>query len=399
MTYDRLQQWFYKTIREVPLKFKRYLWDEINWSARLVIITGARGVGKTTLMLQYIKEKLPISGETLYVRADDLYFDRHSIVELAEEFAAHNGKYLFIDEIHKYPNWSREIKNIYDQFPELKVVITGSSTIEITKGEGDLSRRALFYHLQGLSFREYLEFEKELTFPSLTIEEITNNPIELSMDITSNIRPLTYFEEYMKTGYFPFYKEDREEYYKRINQIVNTTLYMDIPATLSIHYEAVINMKKLLGLITEMVPFKPNITKLSRQVGLSRESLVKYLQYLDKADLITLLYSSKKGVSHLNKPEKIYLNNTNTIYALNPSLPDTGNMRETFFLNQVQSKWLVRYPEKGDFLVKDKLLFEIGGKNKSNQQIADYKDAWIAADEIEIGTGRKIPLWLFGFLY
>lgn len=399
MTYDRLQQWFYKTIRDVPLKFKRYLWNEINWNARLLIITGARGVGKTTLMLQYIIEKLPVSEETLYVRADDLYFDRHSIVELAEEFTAHNGKYLFIDEIHKYPNWSREIKNIYDQFPELKVVITGSSTIEITKGEGDLSRRALFYHLQGLSFREYLEFEKELTFPSLTIEEITNNPIELSMGITSNIRPLTYFEEYLKTGYFPFYSEDREEYYKRINQIVNTTLYIDIPATLSIHYEAVINMKKLLGLITEMVPFKPNITKLSRQIGLSRESLVKYLQYLDKADLITLLYSSKKGISHLNKPEKIYLNNTNTIYALNPSFPDKGNMRETFFLNQVQSKWPVRYPEKGDFLVQDKFLFEIGGKNKSNQQIADYKDAWIVADEIEIGTERKIPLWLFGFLY
>jgi predicted AAA+ superfamily ATPase len=174
---------------------------------------------------------------------------------------------------------------------------------------------------------------------------------------------------------------------------------MDIPATLTMHYEAVINMKKLLGLITEMVPFKPNITKLSRQIGLSRESLVKYLQYLDKADLITLLYSSKKGISHLNKPGKIYLNNTNTIYALNPSLPDTGNMRETFFLNQVQSKWQVRYPEKGDFLVQEKFLFEIGGKNKSNQQIADYKNAWFAADEIEIGAGRKIPLWLFGFLY
>jgi predicted AAA+ superfamily ATPase len=399
MTYDRLQQWFYKTIRDVPLKFKRYLWKEINWNARLIIITGARGVGKTTLMLQYIKEKLPINEGTLYARADDLYFNRYSIVELAEEFEAHNGRYLFIDEIHKYPNWSREIKNIYDQFPELTMVVTGSSTIEITKGEGDLSRRALFYHLQGLSFREYLEFDKGLTFHSLTTEAITNNPTELSMDITSSIRPLHYFEEYLKTGYFPFYKEDRDEYYMRINQIINTTLYMDIPASLSMHYEAVVNMKKLLGLITEMVPFKPNITKLSRQIGLSRESLVKYLQYLDKADLITLLYSSKKGISHLNKPEKIYLNNTNIIYAINPSLPNRGNLRETFFLNQFVSQGKVRYPEKGDFLIQDKYLFEVGGKNKSNQQIMDYPNAWIAADGIEMGAGRKIPLWLFGFLY
>ena len=335
MSYQRLQQWFYITVNKVPLAFKRYLWDLINWNARLIIITGARGVGKTTLILQYIKEKLPITDQTLYVRADDLYFDRYSLIDLAEEFAAHNGKYLFLDEIHKYPGWSREVKNVYDQFPELKIVITGSSTTEIVKGEGDLSRRALFYHLPGLSFREYLEFEQKLKVTSFSLEEIVDRPVEISLDILQYIRPLPLFDAYLKKGYYPFYSDDNEEYYKRIFQIVNTSLETDIPAVQMIPYQAMLNIKKLLSLITEMVPFKPNIIKLSQQIGLSRETLIKYLQYLDKADLIKLLYSAKKGISPLNKPEKIYLNNTNVICALTASMPNIGNIRETFFYNQL----------------------------------------------------------------
>jgi len=399
MTYDRLQQWFYKTVQAVPTEFKRYLWHQINWESRFIIITGARGVGKTTMILQYIKEQLPINEETLYVRMDDLYFNRYSLVEFAEEFASYNGKFLFLDEIHKYPGWSREVKIIYDQFPELKLVLTGSSTTEISKGEGDLSRRALFYHLPGLSFREYMAFENKLKYNPVTLDDLIHNSLEMTLDITEKIHPLPLFHDYLKTGYYPFYKEDPEGFHKRLNQIINTTLDTDIPASLLLDYRAIFNMRKLLGLITEMVPFKPNITKLSQQIGLSRESLIKYLQYLKKADLIELLFSSRKGVSRLNKPEKIYLNNTSIIFALYPTQPNIGNLRETFFINQLHVNHTVSYPEKGDFWVDNTYLFEVGGKSKTGDQIVHTDNAWIAADNIEIAVGKKMPLWLFGFLY
>ncbi len=397
---EKLQEWSIQRINSIPTVFKRYLWKEINWEDRLIIVVGARGVGKSTLLLQYMKEKLPLGTESLYASLESLYFTQNTLVDLAEAFVKRGGRHLFLDEVHKYPSWSREIKIIYDQFPELKLVLSGSSTVEVLRGEGDLSRRARIYRMHGLSFREFIEFEHGIQFKSTDLDQLLGQATQLSADISRQIKPIQYFDEYIRYGYYPFFKEDRQGYSERLRQIVNVVIESDIPAVFNVDYSAALSMKKLLGLITEMMPFKPNIQKLSRQVDLSRETLIKYLQHLGKADILNLLYSEAKGVSLLNKPEKLYLHNTNLIFALG----ETGrinkeSLRETFFLNQLQNRHQVRYAHKGDFVVDDRYTFEIGGPNKDSNQIRNLPNAWIAVDDIEVGVGKRIPLWLFGFLY
>ena len=396
---ERLRTWSYQQIKSVPKEFTRTLASSIRWNSRLIVITGARGVGKTTLMLQHIEKNIPLNEEVLYVAADDIFFTNNTLIDLADDFVKRGGKYLFVDEVHKYANWSTEIKSIYDNFKELQIVLSGSSTLEIKKGEADLSRRAIFYHLIGLSFREYIHFQYELELPSFSLNDIITNSKEISWEISNKIKPIKMFKEYLNFGYYPFFKEDKETYHKRIAQILSLILEVDIPSSFSIDYSAVAQIRKLIGLIAPMVPFKPNITKLSQQIGLSRETFIRYLQYLNKTDVLNLLYSQTKGVSSLNKPEKVYLHNPNLAFAIADHNINVGNLRETFFFNQVGTLHSITYPSLGDFFVDDKYTFEVGGKSKTMKQIEGIKNSYIASDEIEISVGEKIPLWLFGFLY
>ncbi len=395
---ERLRKWFYASMQRVDTSFKRYLWHEINWKSRLIIITGARGVGKTTLLLQYIKINLPINEKTLFVSLDDIYFSNNNLIDFTEEFLREGGKYLFIDEAQKYPSWSREIKNIYDNFPDLKIVISGSSSIELLKSEGDLSRRALYYNLNGMSFREFLNFENNLDLNSYKLDDVLLQSLEISREINQQIKVFPAFNNYLKFGYYPFYKEDKNSFHTRLHQVINTVLELDLRDNFQIDAKATHIIKKLMAEIASMVPFKPNIKKLSEKIGITRDTLVKYLQLLDKADLISLVYSQTKGVSILNKPEKILLNNSNIAYALNDQI-NVGSTRESYFVNQLKLKHKIRYADIGDFIVNDAFTFEVGGKNKKRKQIANTEKAYIAADNIEFAIANKIPLWLFGFLY
>jgi len=395
---ERLRTWSYQNINRIGTGFKRYLQDIIKWDNRLIILVGARGVGKTTLMLQHIKENLPLNEEVIYVSLDDIFFAKNSLIEFAEEFAKRGGKHLFLDEVQKYKDWAREVKAIYDNYPDIKLVLSGSSAIELLQSEGDLSRRALYYTLNGLSFREYLNYQYDHNLVPYSLNALVENHLQLSLEISGILKPIKAFEEYTKLGYYPYYKEDIDNYHRRLAQTINTVLEVDIPSVFSVDGGAVYKMKKLIALIAEMVPFKPNIKKLSQQVGISRDSLIRYLKYLEKANIIHLLYSTTKGISLLNKPEKIYLNNPNIGFALSSS-SNTGSLRETFFINQLSLDHEVKFSGVGDFIVDDQFTFEIGGANKSKKQLEGIENGWVVADNMEISVGNKIPLWLFGFVY
>ena len=397
---DKLFQFSAYRINAVDTSFKRYLWSKINWDNRLIAITGARGVGKTTLLLQYIKEYLnEVPEEVIYANMDDLYFAKNTLVDFADEFVKKGGKYIFLDEIHKYKNWSQEIKNIYDYFPDLKIVVTGSSALDIYRGKADLSRRAILYRLQGLSFREFIELKYNHHFQALELNDLLNNASKLILPILEKIKPLKLFEEYLQIGYYPFFKEGEAEFQIRLKQTVNHLLDSDLPSVEKIDFNAVHYLRKIIAILAEIVPYKPNIVNLSQQVGVSRETLLRYLYLLEKADLLMLLQTSTHGISKMNKPEKIYLNNPNLVNSLADNQSNQGTLRETFFLNQLQVLHTVNGSEKSDFLVDDKYTFEIGGKNKTRKQITGVENAYVAADNIEYAQQNKIPLWLFGFLY
>ena len=397
---EKLFQFSALRINAIDTSFKRYLRYKINWNNRLIAITGARGVGKTTLLLQYIKENLnEFPDEVIYANMDDLYFAKNTLVDFADEFVKKGGKYLFLDEIHKYKNWSQEIKNIYDYFPGLKIVVTGSSALDIFRGKADLSRRAILYRLQGLSFREFIELKYNHHFPVLELNDLLNNASQLIPPILEKIKPLKLFGEYLQIGYYPFFKEGEAEFQIRLKQTVNHLLDSDLPSVEKIDFNAVHYLRKLIAILAEIVPYKPNIVNLSQQVGVSRETPLRYLYLLEKADLLMLLQSSKHGISKMNKPEKIYLNNPNLVNSLADNQSNQGTLRETFFLNQLQVLHSINGSEKSDFLVDDKYTFEIGGKNKTRKQITGIENAYVAADNIEYAQQNKIPLWLFGFLY
>jgi predicted AAA+ superfamily ATPase len=397
---EKLFQYSISRINRVNLDFKRYLWREIDWNNRLISITGARGVGKTTLLLQHIKESFTdLDTEIIYVNLDDLYFSRNTLIEFADEFVKRGGKYLFLDEVHKYPNWSQEVKNAYDYFPELNIVITASSALDIFKGKADLSRRAIDYHMQGLSFREFIELKYKKRFPILDLEQILKNTGKLIPPILEKVKPIKFFEEYLRTGYYPYFLEDEVYYHNRIRQVVNRVLDSDLPSIENIDFISVYKIKKLLSIIAELVPFKPNILKLSEKVEVSRETFLKYLYLLAKADLLLLLQQDSYGISRLSKPEKVYLENPNLMHALSDTSADKGSIRETFFYNQLRKRHFIRSAVKGDFIVDNKTTFEIGGKDKTTKQIQGIENAFIAADNIEYSHKNKIPLWIFGFLY
>lgn len=383
-----------------PVSFVRSLIKEINWDARLIGIKGARGVGKTTLLLQHIKLNFPKNaGMVLYASLDDIWFNTHGLSELAMDFVKQGGTHLYLDEVHKYPNWSQELKNIYDDHPSLKIVFTGSSLLEILNARADLSRRAIVYSLQGFSFREFLNFETGSRFGIIPLEDILGNPLGEAQKILAETKPFQFFGDYLKHGYYPFYAEQTDLFYSRLGEVVNLMLEIELPLLRGIDLAYVHKIKQLLSIIATSAPFMPNVSKLSGKTNINRTTLLGYFHYLEEIKLTRNLFRDTGGTSKLQKPTKIYLENTNLAYLLARENTNKGNLRETFFANQLGYRHRIDYTEKGDFTIDGKYVFEIGGKNKSAKQIKGIKDAYVAADDIEYGRGNKVPIWLFGFLY
>ena len=386
-----------KKLKSVPLEFKRFLYRRINYEQRLISILGARGVGKTTLIQQIGSEWK--SKTSLYVALDDLFFTDNTLYGLAEDFKKIGGNLLLLDEVHKYPNWSREIKLIYDDFPEMKVIFTSSSLMDIYHAESDLSRRASSHLLPEMSFRECLEFQYAIEFSALSLEDIVNHHEDITLNLLEQFKPFKYFTSYLRHGSYPYYEGDEYDYHQKLRNTINLVLDVDVPAIQRIDYESIAKFKRLLYILAANVPYTPNISKLSDRVKLHRNALVLALQLLGKAELIHSLYKQSRSISQLNKPDKIFLNNLNLNYALGNNNPDTGNLRETFFVSQLSVDHKIALPGKGDFIVDDKYIFEVGGKYKTKKQILNQPDAFVVKDNLEIGVLNNIPLWLFGFLY
>ena len=389
---EKLLLRFRSLIENVDTHFLRYNHQQIDWKDRMIAILGPRGVGKTTLLLQHIK--LNHSEEdTIYISVDDLYFSEHKLLDFAEEFHRRmGGKYLFIDEIHKYAGWSKELKLIYDYFPELHIVFTGSSMLDIFKGSDDLSRRALLYRMYGMSFREYLNMYCGVELPTYTLEQILRGEVKTNgVDF-----PLFHFKEYLQKGYYPFSKLGNYEI--RLLQTVQTILETDIPLFAKLNATTVSKLKQLIVVLAKSVPFKPNYTKLAEIVKIDRQTLTDYISYMEKAGLVKQLHDGTKGIRGLGKIAKLYLENSNLAYALGNGNSDIGNIRETFFFNQLAVNHDVTSSDRSDFQI-GKYTFEIGGRNKGKQQIADIENAYVVKDDIEHAVMNTIPLWHFGFLY
>jgi len=385
-------------LRPVKEDFRRYLHDQINWKQRMIGIKGPRGAGKTTLMLQYLKYDLGTPPEALYITADHNWFYNHTLFDVANEWNRNGGKILLIDEVHKYPDWSLELKNIYDGFPEMKVVFSASSALDIYRGEADLSRRVITYMLAGLSFREFIKFTRGLNFEAINIDDIRNEHTSISRKIVKGFHPLPAFRKYLEVGYLPIIAEGEESYLIKLNQIINTIVDVDLAYIASYNSGTAVKVKKLLGVIAESAPFKPNISALARKLDLSRDSVYQYIYQLEDARLLNTISSEGKGISTLQKPDKIFLENSNLAYAIKGK-PDIGTVRETFVLNQLLNAGLkVNSPAEGDFIT-DGLTIEVGGKGKSGNQVNHLDNYLIASDEMETGWGHKAPVWLFGFLY
>lgn len=382
----------YETLlQSTTTNFKRYLYRNVAWESRMIGIIGARGVGKTTMILQHIKENLD-SKKALYVSADDMYFSENRLFDLSDDFYKNAGEYLFIDEIHKYADWSQELKNIYDTFPTLKIVFTGSSVLDILKGSADLSRRAIIYKLEGLSFREYLKLFHNHEIQIYTLEQIISNEVKLE-----HIQhPLPLFKDYLKRGYYPFGIEN--EINLRLSQIIIQTLESDIPQYANLNVGTGRKLKRLLSIIAESVPFKPNFSKIAEMIGVSRNSLDDYFSYMEKAGLIVQLRNETRGIRGLGKVDKVYLNNTNIVFNLVGENSNVGNLRETFFFNQMRINNEVISSKKADFVIGH-YTFEIGGKNKQQNQIEKDGKSFVVKDDIEYGYRNVIPLWAFGLNY
>ncbi|MDR0559843.1 MAG: AAA family ATPase [Prevotellaceae bacterium] len=387
--YDRFEM----LLSETSLDFKRYLMPKIDWTDRMFGIVGPRGVGKTTLILQYIKENHSVE-DTLYVSMDNVYFAGRPLHELADRFHKYGGKYLFIDEIHKYPEWSRTLKNLYDSYPDMQIVFTGSSVLDILKGYADLSRRALVTYLQGLSFREYLLFFHRISVPVLSLDEILQHKYR---DFKQTIGfPLKYFKKYLQNGYYPFGND--KKFHEKLNNIIVQTMESDIPMYANMNIATGNKLLRLLSVIADSVPFKPNFTSLSKIVEVSKNNISDYFHFIERSGMIAQLREKTESFLIVGKVEKVYLDNTNLAYCLSEKEPDTGNLRETFFLNQMKVNNKVYRSEKADFNIGN-LTFEVGGKSKTQKQIEGLKNAFIVKDDIEYGYQNVVPLWAFGLNY
>lgn len=388
---DQLYDLFRASLSEIDTSFMRYLHAEVDWNARMLAIIGARGVGKTTLLLQHIK-LYNSTDDTLFVYADDLYFTEHRLFDTASTFYKNGGKHLYIDEIHKYADWSKELKMMYDHFPKLQVIFTGSSILDIYKGSSDLSRRVLMYKLAGLSFREYLNISQELNLPAYSLEEIIGNKVELP----GIEHPLPLFKEYLQKGYYPFY--DEGGYEQRLRQILNLTLESDIPIYANMNVSTAKKLRQLLYIISQSVPFKPNFTKIAAMMDVHRNKVTDFMYYLEMAGVIAQLRNNTKGIRALGKVEKVYLGNTNLIYSLTEDKPDVGNLRETMFFSQMSVRNSVISSDIADFAIGEH-TFEVGGKSKITKQITNVNNAFVVKDDIEYGYRNTLPLWAFGFNY
>ena len=379
----------------------RTLMYQINWDAQLVAIKGPRGVGKTTLMLQYMKQHYEVySREVLYCTLDSVYFSNHTLLELVDVFVKNGGKHLFLDEVHKYPTWSKEIKEVYDMYPDLKVVFSASSLLNILNADADLSRRCIPYEMQGLSFREFLLFYKQLDLPICTLEEVLTSPGNICSEVNKVCRPLPLFREYLQYGYYPFYLKNQIDYYTSIEQVVNFIVETELPQLCGIDVGNVRKIKALLGILASSVPFEVDISKLATTIGIHRNTVIEYLNSLEKAKLLHLLYADLLSVKKMQKPDKIYFDNPNLLYALASHPVKIGTARETFVVNQLSCDHEIEYGKKtGDFKVNGKYTLEVGGEGKTYNQIADVPDSYILADGIETPYRCKLPIWVVGFLY
>ncbi|MBR3028930.1 MAG: AAA family ATPase [Bacteroidales bacterium] len=389
---------YHRKIAKIDMRFKRYLFYEINWKARIIGIKGARGVGKTTLLLQHILENYVDIDQTLYASLDDLWFSTHSLIDLVDWADQHGITRLYLDEVHRYAKWSETLKNIYDSYPDMSIVYTSSSLLMMDNARVDLSRRQTTYTLHGLSFREYLAFEDILHVPAIQLEDLLEHHVQHAMRIVKDVKVASHFESYLSRGYYPYYREAGEDYPSRLREAVSVVIDSDLPAVENMSFETLQKVKKLIMIISERVPFEPNMSELWKQLVTNNELGLRMLYALDKAQLLSLLTSKMKNYKLLYKPDKIYLGNTNLMHVLCPSV-DKGNERETFFYSQLYVAHDVKYPQQGDFLVDDRYLFEVGGRKKTYDQIADVANGFLAVDDTEVGHGHRIPLWLFGFIY
>lgn len=388
---EQLYQTSRLLVKSVDTLFVRYLYDRIKWNGRMLGIVGPRGVGKTTMLLQHIKMCLPIE-RTLYASADNLYFVDHSLVELASAFVKQGGVHLIIDEVHKYEGWSLELKQIYDTLPDLQLIFTGSSILDIYKGVSDLSRRAPIYEMQGLSFREYLQLFHNIKVPVFSLNEVLSHKTE----IPGVAHPLPLFADYLKKGYYPFGRD--EDYERELEQVINQTMEVDIPQYAMMNVSTGRKLRQLLVVISKSVPFKPVMTKLASLIGVSRNQLGDYLLYMERAGMIAQLRDDTGGIRGLGKVEKVYIDNTNLAYVLGNNATDIGNLRETFFFNQMRVNHDVVLSDKADFII-DGRTFEVGGRKKGQRQIADVVEGYVVKDDIEVGYLNVVPLWNFGLCY
>lgn len=387
-----LRKKFLLLLNRTSTEYVRNFHDTISWKNRLIAIVGARGIGKTTMVLQHIKLHDDVD-TSLFVYADDIWFSSHTLYDLASQFYTEGGKTLYIDEIHKYKNWSQEIKNIYDSIPDLRVCYTGSSILDLYRGSHDLSRRLVEYKMYGLSFREFLAIKYGIVVPIHTLEQILSNKIEFPF---AEYRPVALYKEYIKEGYYPYFAED--DYYLRLNNVINTVIEMDIPRFAELSVTMADKLKTLLYIIAQSVPFKPNYSKIGRDLGIHRNSVADLVVWLEKAGLINVLRDETQGIQLLGKVNKVYLNNPNISYVLSDTEPDIGNVRETIFLAWVKPLFNVTASSVSDFKL-NKYTFEVGGKKKRQHQIKGVENAYIVKDDIEYGYLNEIPLWAFGLLY
>lgn len=388
---ERLYEFFYRKLKNTPVEFFRYKYNQIKWESRAFGLVGPRGVGKSTMLLQYIKQNLDTK-DTLYVSVDNLYFAEHKLVDLADRFVKMGGKHLFIDEIHKYEGWSRELKQIYDSYDDLQIVISGSSILDIYKGMADLSRRMPIYEMQGLSFREYLRLFHGIDVPVYSLKDILTHKAVIS----GVEHPLPLFHDYLKRGYYPFGRD--AEFEIELMQVINQTMEIDIPMHIKTNISVGRKLKSLIMVVSKSVPFKPVMQKLADVTGISRNDIPDYLIYMERAGMISQLRNATGGLRGLGKVEKLYLDNTNLIYTLAPERADKGNVRETFFMNQTRVCNDVRSSDISDFEIDGK-VFEIGGRKKGQKQIESADDGYIVKDDIESGYANVIPLWAFGLNY
>ena len=387
-------------ISNVSLRIVRDVMNKISWDKQLVGIRGSRGVGKTTLMRQYIRQKYGTrAGEALYCVMDSMYFTNHTLLDLAEHFHQRGGKHLFLDEVHKYPTWSKEVKEIIDLWPDMKVTFTGSSLLQILNADADLSRRVLSYEMAGLSFREYLRFYKGIELPSYSLDEILAESDFICDSVCKVCTPLPLFNEYLRVGYYPFYDGNEVEYYSRIENVISFIIDQEMTLFCGVEPAYTRKLKAMLLYLSENLPYEVNIAKLASYLEINKTTVLSYLSFMDRAELVKLLYTDNKSVTKMQKPDKIYIHNTNMLCALGTQT-NIGTLRECFVVNQLSNNHVVEYGKSnGDFKVDGKIIFEVGGRDKSFEQIANIKDSYILADSMEHPIGKKLPLWIIGLLY